>query len=45
MIRIILAVGLLALSSCGFVVPGTPGHEPQTFNVNPITGVRGSNDV
>lgn len=40
MTRIILALGLLVLSSCGVVRPGTPGHEPPDGDTNPVTGAR-----
>ena len=41
MINIVLVLGLLALSACGELQPGTPGHEPPTGgNYNPVSGTR-----
>ena len=34
-----ITLGLLALAGCGFVVPGTPGHEPPSAGrYNPVSG-------
>lgn len=41
MIRTIVIFGLLFVTACGEVKPGTPGHEPpDSGNINPVTGTR-----
>ncbi len=41
MIQTLALLSLLALTACGGAVqPGTPGHEPPSGTVNPVTGNR-----
>ena len=36
---LLLAAGLVALTGCGVVKPGTPGHEPPSAGrYNPVSG-------